>query len=106
LPELFCGFNRIPGQEPALYPVACSPQAWASGAIFHLLQACLGLTFSEEKPQLRFHHPQLPGYLQRLEITNLHFGDTVIDLTLGRHLHDVGVNVLRKEGDIEVAVIV
>lgn len=106
LPELFCGFDRIPGQEPALYPVACSPQAWASGAIFHLLQACLGLTFSEEKPQLRFHHPQLPGYLQRLEITNLHFGDTVIDLTLGRHLHDVGVNVLRKEGDIEVAVIV
>lgn len=106
LPELFCGFNRLPGQGPTLYPVACSPQAWASGAVFYLLQACLGLTFSEEKPQLRFHHPRLPEYVQRLEITNLRFGSAVIDLTLRRHLHDVGVNVLRKEGDVEVAVIV
>lgn len=108
LPELFCGFARIPGQEPALYPVACSPQAWASGTIFHLLQACLGLTFStfsEGKPQLQFNHPQLPPFLQQLEITNLCFGDTVIDLTLRRHLHDVGVNVLRKEGDIDVVII-
>ncbi|ADJ28469.1 amylo-alpha-1,6-glucosidase [Nitrosococcus watsonii] len=106
LPELFCGFDRLPGQGPTLYPVACSPQAWASGTVFYLLQACLGLTFSEEKPQVRFHHPRLPEYLQRLEITNLRFGNAVIDLTLRRHLHDVGVNVLRKEGDIEVAVIV
>ncbi len=86
--------------------MACSPQAWASGAIFHLLQACLGLTFSEEKPQLRFHHPRLPRYLQYLEIKNLRFGSAVIDLTLRRHLHDVGVNVLRKEGDVEVEVAV
>lgn len=106
LPELFCGFDRLPGQGPTRYPVACSPQAWASGTVFYLLQACLGLTFSEEKPQLRFHHPRLPGYLQRLEITNLRFGSATIDLTLRRHLHDVGVNVLHKEGDIEVAVIV
>lgn len=106
LPELFCGFDRLPGQGPTLYPVACSPQAWASGTVFYLLQACLGLTFSEEKPQIRFHHPRLPDYIQRLEITNLRFGNAVIDLTLRRHLHDVGVNVLRKEGDVEVAVIV
>lgn len=106
LPELFCGFGRPPGQGPILYPVACSPQAWASGTVFYLLQACLGLTFSEEKPQLRFHHPRLPEYMQRLKITNLRFGNAVIDLELRRHLHDVGVNVLRKEGDLEVAVIV
>ncbi|MDN5849381.1 MAG: amylo-alpha-1,6-glucosidase [Nitrococcus sp.] len=106
LPELFCGFGRPPGQGPTLYPVACSPQAWASGTVFYLLQACLGLTFSEEKPQLRFHHPRLPEYMQRLKITNLRFGNAVIDLELRRHLHDVGVNVLRKEGDLEVAVIV
>ncbi|QBQ56163.1 amylo-alpha-1,6-glucosidase [Nitrosococcus wardiae] len=105
LPELFCGFDRQPSQGPTLYPVACLPQAWASGTVFYLLQACLGLTCSEEKPQLRFHHPRLPDYIQRLEITNLRFGNAVIDLTLRRHLHDVGVNVLRKEGDVEVAVI-
>ena len=43
LPELFCGFERSPGKAPTQYPVACSPQAWASGAAFMLLQSCLGL---------------------------------------------------------------
>ncbi len=37
LPELFCGFHRRPGEGPTLYPVACSPQAWASGVVFHLI---------------------------------------------------------------------
>ena len=39
LPELFCGFRRARGQAPTLYPVACSPQAWASATPFTLLQA-------------------------------------------------------------------
>ena len=43
LPELFCGFRRRPGEGPTLYPVACSPQAWAAGVVFHLIQACLCL---------------------------------------------------------------
>jgi glycogen debranching enzyme len=29
LPELFCGFQRQRERGPTLYPVACSPQAWA-----------------------------------------------------------------------------
>src|ERR1700693_791286 len=44
LPELFCGFSRSPGRGPTLYPVACAPQAWAAGAVFLLLQSCLGLS--------------------------------------------------------------
>jgi hypothetical protein len=32
LPELFCGFRRRSGAGPTLYPVSCSPQAWASGS--------------------------------------------------------------------------
>jgi len=106
LPELMCGFDRMKGQGPTLYPVACSPQAWASGSVFYLLQACLGLTFSPTNPQLCFHHPQLPDYLHRLEINNLHVGDAVLDLVLTRHQHDVSVNVSRKQGDIEVDVVV
>ena len=42
LPELICGFGRRPGKGPTLYPVACSPQAWAAGSVFMVLQACLG----------------------------------------------------------------
>src|SRR5207253_3892361 len=44
LPELFCGFPRRAGESPTLYPVACAPQAWAAGAVFLLLEACLGLS--------------------------------------------------------------
>jgi glycogen debranching enzyme len=106
LPELFCGFSRMPGQGPTLYPVACSPQAWASGAAFQLVQACLGLTFSADKPQIRFYHPQLPPYIDWMRIEGLCFGDGVIDLVLRRHANDVGINVERKEGDIEVAIVV
>src|SRR5438270_1432607 len=40
LPELFCGFPRRPGEAPTLYPVACAPQSWASGAVFLLPEAC------------------------------------------------------------------
>src|SRR5947207_13903644 len=43
LPELFCGFPRVQGAPPIAYPVACLPQAWAAGAPFMLLQACLGV---------------------------------------------------------------
>lgn len=105
LPELFCGFERLPGQGPTLYPVACSPQAWASGAVFYILQACLGLTFSAQKPQIIFHHPQLPDFIHRLQISNLRLGNGVIDLAFRRHPNDVGINVLRKEGDIEIVTI-
>ena len=44
IPELFCGFHKRRGEGPTLYPVACSPQAWAAGSVFLLLQAALGLT--------------------------------------------------------------
>ena len=106
LPELFCGFAKLHGQGPTRYPVACSPQAWAAGVPFQLLQACLGLSFSPDKPQLRFYHPRLPDYLDWVRIDNLRFGNAVIDLYFRRHPHDVGINVERKEGDLEVVVVV
>ena len=54
LPELFCGFHRRPGGGPTLYPVACAPQAWAAGAVFMLLQACLGLHVNGTARQVSF----------------------------------------------------
>jgi glycogen debranching enzyme len=106
LPELFCGFDALPGQGPTLYPVACSPQAWSSGTAFMLLQAAIGLEFQAEKPQLRFNFPVLPEWLQHLEIRNLRVGTGCVDLQLQRHARDVSINVTRKEGDVEVAVII
>ncbi|HKQ30542.1 MAG TPA: amylo-alpha-1,6-glucosidase [Burkholderiales bacterium] len=104
LPELFCGFPRTGGHTPTLYPVACSPQAWAAGSVFMLLQACLGMSFLPEKPQLGFRHPRLPDCVQWLEIRNLPLGDGAVSLRLARHAKDVGINVLDKKGDVEISV--
>src|SRR5438552_15837386 len=54
LPELFCGFARRSGEGPTLYPVACSPQSWASASVFSLLQSALGLYVAAPRGQLWF----------------------------------------------------
>lgn len=105
LPELFCGFEQMPGHGPTLYPVACSPQAWAAGSVFMVLQSMLGLTFSPEKPQIRFEKPQLPEFLEWVRIRNLRVGGGSVDLALYRHPRDVGLSVERKAGDVEIAVL-
>ncbi len=105
LPELYCGFVRRPNEGPTLYPVACSPQAWASASAFYLLQTCLGVSFVGGARCVRFDHPLLPPSLDRLEIRDLRVGDGMVDLAFERHECAVSVNVLRKKGDVEVSVI-
>lgn len=106
LPELFCGFIRRPDEGPTRYPAACIPQAWASASVFYLLQACLGMQFSSEPPQLRFYHPRLPDCLHRLEIHNLRVGRASLDLVMQRYRQEVSVNVVRKSEDINIAIMV
>jgi glycogen debranching enzyme len=43
LPELFTGFSTEEASEPVQYPMACRPQAWATGAIFLLISTMIGL---------------------------------------------------------------
>jgi glycogen debranching enzyme len=43
LPEAFGGYDRTLTRYPVLYPTACSPQAWSTGAPLFLLQTILGL---------------------------------------------------------------
>ena len=104
MPELFCGFERRPDEGPTLYPVACSPQAWAAASVFYLLQACLGLTFDPQSRQLLFKNPQLPAFLDRVEIKNLALGDAAADLILERYPNNVGINVINKKGNLTVVV--
>lgn len=105
MPELFCGFDRRPEEGPTLYPVACSPQAWAAGSVFYLLQACLGLSFDPSRPEIRFRHPRLPGYLEKVEIRDLKIGQATVDLMLQRYPNNVGINIIRKEGNAEVVIV-
>jgi glycogen debranching enzyme len=105
LPELFCGFPRRSGQGPTLYPVACAPQAWAAGAAFLLLQACLGLTIDAAHRRITFLRPLLPPFLERVRIGDLAVGDARVDLLCQRHEQDVSVRVLRREGDPDIVIV-
>src|SRR5262249_30206946 len=81
LPELFCGFARRPGEGPTLYPVACSPPAWAVGATFPLLQSCLGLSLHAPENEIRITHPVLPDGLLWVAVSSLRLGNAVADIT-------------------------
>jgi glycogen debranching enzyme len=105
MPELFCGFVRRPGKGPTLYPVACSPQAWASGAVFMMLEACLGLSIRARERQVRLLHPMLPEWLTTVEISHLKVGHGSVDLLLRRHEHVVSVEVKRRDGDVEIVTV-
>ncbi|KRB84850.1 amylo-alpha-1,6-glucosidase [Noviherbaspirillum sp. Root189] len=102
MPELFCGFSKRPDEGPTLYPVACSPQAWAAASVFYLLQACLGLSFDSAKSEIRFRHPKLPPFLESATIDRLAVGDAVVDLQLQRYTNNVGINIMRRSGNVEV----
>lgn len=105
LPELFCGFERHAGLNPILYPLACAPQSWAAASVFLLLQACTGCRIDARNNQVRFNHPSLPPFLDEVRIKNLRVGSASIDLLLERHPSDVGINVLRREGALEIVVV-
>lgn len=104
LPELFCGFHRRPAHSPTQYPVACSPQAWATAAVFMLIRAALGLDVDAKNGRLHFVRPILPAFLKEMEIRNLRVGEATVNLMLRRRDEDVTVQVLEREGEVEVAV--
>lgn len=104
LPELFCGFDKRMGEGPTLYPVACSPQAWAAASVFYLLQSSLGLSFNPDRSEIQFSHPKLPKFLESLEINGLWTKEGCIGLRLQRYPNSVGIDVLNKEGDVKVIV--
>src|SRR5690606_28473296 len=104
LPELFCGFRRVPGKGPTFYPVACSPQAWASATPFAFLQACLGLSFDPAGERVRFRQPRLPDFIDQVVIRKLEVGDSRFDIVLRRYGGDVSVNVLDRRGDGRIAI--
>ena len=106
LPELFCGFPRRRGRAPVLYPVACSPQAWASGAMFYLLQSMLGLAIDGRHRTLRFAEPLIPEWLSYVELTDLAIGDARVSLRLKSGLGGrPELSVLANEGEATIEVL-
>jgi glycogen debranching enzyme len=90
LPELYCGFPRVAGQGPIPYPVACLPQAWASGSLFMLLQAALGIRIDGGRKEVHIERPALPTGIESLKVCELPVGDARIDIEFHRLGAEVG----------------
>jgi glycogen debranching enzyme len=102
LPELFCGFTRRSPNRPVAYPVACSPQAWAAGAPFLLLQAMLGISANAPANTINVNKPQLPGWLNTVELHDLRIGRSSVSIVFQRHGETTGFSLLDKHGDVRV----
>jgi glycogen debranching enzyme len=99
LPELFCGMPRSEGRRPVLYPVSCSPQAWASGAFFMMLQAATGILPDAPGHDLHIREPLLPPFLRRLVIEGMQIGNSRVSLQFTRRGKRTLANLLDVEGD-------
>jgi glycogen debranching enzyme len=112
-PELFCGYGRERG-NPVQYPVACTPQAWATGTVFQLIQMMINLVPNMESNQVRIVDPALPASLHQLSIRNLRVGSTVLDVEFVREkmpedsnagsVRTTSCRVTRKRGNLRVMI--
>jgi glycogen debranching enzyme len=103
-PELFCGFKRRKYQGPTLYPVACSPQAWAAASVFLLLKSCLGLQIDAPENKISFTSPCLPECLDTVRIRNLKVKGAVVDFLVRRHREDVTIRVIERSENIRLII--
>ena len=95
--------HPAPGEGPTHYPVACSPQAWAAGAVFMLLQACLGMDIDARDSTFRIANAKLPPFLDHLELGNIAIGDARLDVRFQRDGDGVEIDVLERRGSVSVA---
>jgi glycogen debranching enzyme len=97
LPELFCGFERDKrfNSSPTAYIVSCSPQAWAAGCIFMLLQAMLDLRPSLSNGKLHMA-PLLPELFRRITVTNLRVGGGRIGFQVSKSGDETVVETIEK----------
>jgi glycogen debranching enzyme len=98
LPELFCGFRRVRSHGPTFYPVACSPQAWAAGAVLSLAQSCLGMAFDPEAGHVMFDQPVLPDFVDEMVLRRIALPSGNLDVKLARAGNEVAIHVIRRQG--------
>jgi glycogen debranching enzyme len=83
LPELFCGIGKRSGAV-VRYPVACSPQAWASAAPLLLVQSILGIEADAPHRRLVVKNPRLPRAVRKLEIHGMRIGSALVSISFRR----------------------
>lgn len=101
LPELFCGFSRKETKRPIEYPVACSPQAWACGSIYLIIQSLLGINSDVTNSRI-YLKPILPDEINKVEIKNLKVGNNRVDFVVIKEKDRIKLSDVRIEGNIEL----
>ena len=103
-PELLCGYEHDGFSFPVQYPVACSPQAWATGSIFQLIAVMVNFVPDAPNNQLRILDPCLLNSINRLSIQNLRIGQTLLDLEFERSGDTTACRVNKKRGNVRVII--
>jgi glycogen debranching enzyme len=88
---------------PISYPVSCSPQAWAAGVPYVIVETLLGLRVSATDGTVSLS-PWLPEGVDRVEICELQVGPHPIDIMVSGHHDDVNVRVTANPGERTVIV--
>jgi glycogen debranching enzyme len=100
LPEVYSGLARDEGAFPVQYLGANVPQAWASGAVIHLISALLGLEPDAANKRLTLQ-PALPAWLEEIELTHLRVGEASVDLRVTRDT----ISIEDHSGDLDVTTV-
>lgn len=103
-PELFCGYERANDNDPVQYPVACTPQAWATGSVFQLIHTMVNLVPDAPGNYLRIIDPALPESINQLTLRNLRVGQTLLDLEFERSGTSTACRVSKKRGNLRVVI--
>ena len=105
LPEVFAGYSKEEFPTPVRYPVACHPQAWASGAVPFMVESLLGLVPSAFDKKLQIVRPVLPKAVRHLELKGLRVGESTIDLRFDRNADSIIVaDVTGVRGELKVEI--
>jgi len=102
LPELFCGFRRRAGRSPILYPVACAPQAWASGSMLHIISSLLGLKIDAASRTITLKSPRLPASVGAITVRRLRAGGGSADFVVRKRYRTVTADMTDSRGGAKV----
>jgi hypothetical protein len=70
-----------------------------------MLAASLGVHIDAPARRISFSRGRLPEAIDWIRLTDLTVGDAHLDLQLERHPHDIGVTIIRREGDVEIVTV-
>ena len=101
LPELFCGFSQKEAQRPIEYPVACSPQAWACGSIYLIIQSLLGINADVINNRI-YLKPILPDKINKVEVKNLKISDNRASFILNKEGNHIKISEVKIEGNTKL----